>query len=84
MLDRRPNHDSMRTIQEFSKHALPSTPNESFESIILGKISSLGGKKVASDLPVDFCEVLIKLWTKCVEEEYVWLLYSSITFANFQ
>lgn len=71
MLDHRPKRDHLRTIQEFGKHALPSDPNESFESIILGNLPTLGLKKPVSDLPIEFCELLISLWSKCVKEEYV-------------
>ena len=31
----------------------------------------LGFNKSAKDLPIDFCELLISMWAKCVEEKYV-------------
>jgi hypothetical protein len=80
MLDHRPKRNHLRTIEELGKHALPSTPNESFESIILGSLPSLGLKKPVSDLPVEFCELLISLWSKCMDEKekYVRLILCSI------
>jgi hypothetical protein len=72
MLDHRPHQYHLRTIEALGNHALPSTPEESFESIILGKIPELGLRKPATDLPIEFCELFISLWTKCFEEKYVW------------
>jgi len=71
MLDHRPNKDHLRTIQALGAYALPSAKDESFESIILGKIPTLGLKKPASELPIEFCELVISIWTKCDHEEYV-------------
>jgi hypothetical protein len=71
MLDHRPNKDHLRTIEALGAYALPSAPKESFEAIILGKLPVLGLKKPISDLPVEFCELLISLWAKCFDEKYV-------------
>ena len=68
MLDHQPNRDHLRTIEELGKHALPSAPKESFQSMILGSLPTLGLKKPVSDLPVEFCELLISLWSKCMDE----------------
>jgi hypothetical protein len=72
MLDHRPYRDHRRTIEELGKHALPSTPKESFESTILGHIPAMARGRPMSDLPVEFCELLISLWKKCFEEKYVY------------
>jgi hypothetical protein len=71
MLDHRYKSEQPRTMEELSKYAFPSAPNESFQSILLGKIPVLGFNKPAKDLPIDFCELLISMWAKCVEEKYV-------------
>jgi hypothetical protein len=68
MLDYQPRRDHLRIIEELGKHALPSTPEQSFQSIILGSLPSLGLKRPISDLPIEFCELLISLWSRCMEE----------------
>ena len=79
MLDHRPYRDHSRTIEELGKHALPSAPKESFESTILGQIPTMGRGRPMSDLPVEFCELLISLWRKCFEEKYVCTNYQQLT-----
>jgi hypothetical protein len=71
MLDHRVDPKHLRTIEELGKYKLPSNPTESFQSIILGKIPTLGYRKPTSDLPIEFCELIISLWSKCMAEKYV-------------
>lgn len=72
MLDHRPSENHLRTIEALGNYALPSKPEESFESIILGQIPTLGFKRPSStDLPIEFCELLISIWSKCLDEKYV-------------
>ncbi|KAH6676267.1 DNA repair protein-like protein Rad26 [Halenospora varia] len=84
MLDHRIDRSHRRTIQELEKYSLPSKRDESFQSMILGKIPILGFKKAQKDLPIDFCELLISLWSKCMEEKYykpIHLLLDMLTLA---
>lgn len=71
MLDHRPNGGQLRTLEELGKQSLPSRPEESFESKILGTLPTFGLKRFAADLPVEFCELLISMWSDCMEEKYV-------------
>ncbi|CAG8973689.1 hypothetical protein HYALB_00006959 [Hymenoscyphus albidus] len=71
MLDHQIDFLHLRSIQELDKYSLPSASKESFQSVILGKIPMLGLKKSQKDLPVDFCELLISMWAKCMEEKYL-------------
>lgn len=71
MLDHRPKRDHLRTIEALDKYALPSAPNESFQSIIFGKLPTLGLKKPGSEFPIEFCELLISLWSESMKENYV-------------
>lgn len=71
MLDHRPRKDHIRTIEALGNYFLPSTPKESLASVILGRIPSLGLKKPTTELPIEFCHLLIFLWVKCFEEKYV-------------
>ena len=71
MLDHRVNANHLRTVEELGKHSLPSSPKESFQSMILGQIPELGINKSLKDLPIDFCELLVGIWKSCLEEKYV-------------
>ncbi|EKD18276.1 DNA repair protein Rad26 [Drepanopeziza brunnea f. sp. 'multigermtubi' MB_m1] len=75
MLDHRIDGKNLRTFEELGKHAYPSAPSESFQSIILCKVPSLGFKKLSKDLEIDFCELLISMWTRCMDEEYYEPMY---------
>jgi hypothetical protein len=82
MLDHRVDANHLRTLEELGKHSLPSTPKESFQSIILGRIPELGVKKSSKDLPIDFCELLVSIWKNCLEEKYVRCRNMPCTFAD--
>ncbi len=71
MLDHQIDSDHLRTIEELGKYALPSSPGESFQATILGKMPTLGLGKFPRDLPIDFCELLISIWSTCIEKEFV-------------
>ncbi|CAL3967172.1 unnamed protein product [Diplocarpon coronariae] len=84
MLDHRVDGKKLRTFEELGKHAYPSAPHESFQAIILGRIPSLGFRKQSKDLIIDFCELLISIWSQCFEEEYydpIYLFVAMLTFA---
>ncbi|CAD6448649.1 682f48f5-55cb-4af9-b9bc-b85d7091a730 [Sclerotinia trifoliorum] len=84
MLDHRPNREHLRTLEAFGKYALPSSPNESFSSLILGEIPRIGAKKPISEVPSEFCLFLIELWSKCMDESYytpIYLFVDILTFA---
>ncbi|KAH8809166.1 DNA repair protein-like protein Rad26 [Xylogone sp. PMI_703] len=84
MLDHRPRQDHLRTMEALSKYAFPSSPEESLASIIFGRLPSLGMKRSVTDLPIEFCELLVSLWAQCVEEKYlkpIYLLTDMLTLA---
>ncbi|KAF7869664.1 hypothetical protein EAF04_004448 [Stromatinia cepivora] len=84
MLDHRPDREHLRTVEAFGKYALPSSPNESFSSLILGEIPRIGAKKPISEVPSEFCLFLIELWSKCMDESYyipIYLFVDILTFA---
>ena len=78
MLDHRPSNGQLRTIEALAKHTLPSSNEESLAAVILGKIPTLGLKKHITELPVEFCELLISVWAKCFDEKYVWAMLLSV------
>lgn len=84
MLDHRPNKNHLRTLEALGKHALPSSPNESFSSLVLGELPRIGSKKPISEVPSEFCLFIIRLWSKCMDESYytpIYLFVDILTFA---
>ncbi|RFU30308.1 hypothetical protein B7463_g6024, partial [Scytalidium lignicola] len=84
MLDHRPRQDHLRTMEALSKYAFPSSQKESLASIIFGQLPTLGMKKSITELPIEFCELLVSLWAKCIEEKYlgpIYLLTDMLTLA---
>lgn len=80
ILDHRPSNGHLRTIEALGKYSLPSSNDESLAAVILGKIPLLGLRKQITELPVEFCELLISMWAMCVEGKYVGImLHSSIS-----
>jgi hypothetical protein len=71
MLDHKVDSKHKRTIQELENYALPSSPDDSLQTHLLSKIPELGLIKSQIELPVNFCELVISLWSKCMEEKYV-------------
>lgn len=84
MLDHRIDVNHLRTVEELGKYALPSSPKESFQSVILGQIPALGFKKQSKDLLIDFCNLLITLWRKCKDELYVCFRFTLYSKANMR
>lgn len=81
-LDHRPQRDQLRTTEEFARVYFPSNPQESFASIIYGKLPTLS-KQSAAEFPVQLCELLITLWKQCLTENYfqpLWLIIDLLTF----
>jgi hypothetical protein len=71
VFDHRPYKGHLRTFEEFTKLAFPSAPGISFASIILEKLPTLNAKQIPSDFPIEFCELIISLWSRCIAEKYV-------------
>ncbi|CZR64986.1 related to protein UVS-3 (presumed DNA repair and checkpoint control protein) [Phialocephala subalpina] len=83
MLDHRIDAEHLRTVEELGKYALPSSPKESFQSVILGQIPALGLKKQSKELSIEFCNLLITMWKKCKKELYLEPIHLLIDMLNF-
>ncbi len=71
VFDHRPYKDHLRTFEEFTRLAFPSAPGVSFASIVLEKLPTFNTKQVPSDFPIEFCELIVSLWSRCLAEKYV-------------
>ncbi|KAG9243376.1 DNA repair protein-like protein Rad26 [Calycina marina] len=83
MLDHRQSKDHVRTIEALGNYRLPSSVGESLAAAVLGAIPSLGSKKPVADLPIQFCEILISLWSRCFDEKYLKPLYLFVDWVSF-
>lgn len=84
VLDHKIDRDHLKTLEEFTKFAFPSAPDESFTSLFLGKLPTLSTKQATSDFPIELCELIISLWSRCLTEKYykpITLLLDLLTFA---
>lgn len=71
IFDHRPHRDHLRTLEEFASLAFPSATNESFASIVLGKLPAMNQKKSSAEFAIEFCELILSLWSRCLVEKYV-------------
>jgi hypothetical protein len=70
-MDHRPYSGHLRTFEEFAKLAFPTSPDESLASIVLGRLSGISKKRSPSEFPIEFCELIISIWSRCLEERFV-------------
>lgn len=71
VLNHRLRRGEDRTFEAFTNMAYPSTPERSFSSIILDGLSILSVKKGIEHFRAKFTEILLSIWSQCVEEKYV-------------
>ncbi|KAI1418774.1 hypothetical protein F5Y12DRAFT_463281 [Xylaria sp. FL1777] len=61
-------HSRPLTLEYLSHFELPSRPNESLASILLTKLSTAGDPGDPTQLPIQFCLEVIRLWDACKKE----------------
>ncbi|OBT86555.1 hypothetical protein VE02_04315 [Pseudogymnoascus sp. 03VT05] len=84
VLDHKIDRNHLKTIEELTKFAFPSAPDESLTSLILGKLPTLSTNPPSTDFPIELCELIISLWSRCLTEQYykpVFLLLDLLSFA---
>ncbi|KAF7561957.1 hypothetical protein G7046_g2181 [Stylonectria norvegica] len=57
------------TFEILSRFAFPSDTNTSFAAIIFQRIPLMGNPRAPMQLLVDFAELMVSIWSKCVEEK---------------
>ena len=62
--------DQPLTFDLFSRFTFPSEPTEPFSSIIFRKLPLMGSPREPLRLLVDFAELLIDMWQRCLSENY--------------
>ncbi|GAW24202.1 hypothetical protein ANO14919_137840 [Xylariales sp. No.14919] len=61
-------HGRPPTLEYLSRFKLPSRPNESLASILLTKLSTAVDPSDPTQLPIQFCLEVIRLWDGCRKE----------------
>ncbi|RKU39863.1 hypothetical protein DL546_000565 [Coniochaeta pulveracea] len=89
ILDHSPAHGQPLTFDLFSRYAFPSDPNHSLAAIILDKLPELGQgrdrlpEQQAVHLLVDFCELVLDMWSQCLNEKYFTPVHDIASLVSF-
>lgn len=68
VLEHRPAADGERTLEFLTRHFFPSDPTTSVSSLLVGKLTHYVPTKDKPDLPMYVCNILLDLWSKCLQE----------------
>lgn len=60
-----------RTFEAVTKLAFLSAPGRPFSSILLDGLSLLSVKKDIEHFPAKFAEIILSIWSQCIEEKHV-------------
>ncbi|TPX10351.1 uncharacterized protein E0L32_008756 [Thyridium curvatum] len=58
------------TFDAFARYSFPTDPDRTFASIILHRLPAMGSAAEVTQLPVDFCLLLLEIWSQCLSEKY--------------
>ncbi|KAK3057229.1 hypothetical protein LTR09_002268 [Extremus antarcticus] len=78
-----PYEGHIRSVEALAKYALPSNDRESLSSMLLASLTS---PLISTDenMPLKLSRIMLRLWRRCLEEEYykpVYLMLDMIRFA---
>ncbi|KAI1747039.1 hypothetical protein F4782DRAFT_522578 [Xylaria castorea] len=76
-------HGRPLTFEYLSRFELPSRPNESLASILLRKLSTAGDPDDPTQLPVQFCLEVIRLWDACKTEKVLAPITELVSLVSF-
>lgn len=69
-LDHSPFHGQSLTFDLFARFSFPSEPAQTVSSIIFQNLPQMGNPQEPIRLLVDFAELMIELWARCLAEQY--------------
>ncbi|CAK7212156.1 hypothetical protein SCUCBS95973_001346 [Sporothrix curviconia] len=58
------------TIELFSRYSFPSNKKQSLAFLMLQRIPSLEGTQGTAQLMLDFCQLVLGIWSQCLREQY--------------
>lgn len=59
-----------RTIEALTKSHFPSTTTMSISSILLDDLADPTTAKQSESMPLRLCEIMLKLWSRCLDEKH--------------
>jgi hypothetical protein len=83
VLDHRLLHEQPPTFDLLSRFHFPSDLSQSFSAMIFHKLHTLGDPEDPRRLLVDFCRLLIDIWTQCLQEKYYEPIYCLVSLVIF-
>ncbi|CAK7232227.1 hypothetical protein SEUCBS140593_008191 [Sporothrix eucalyptigena] len=58
------------TIELFSRYSFPSNKKQTLAFLMLQRIPNLEGTQGTARLMLDFCQLMLGIWSQCLREEY--------------
>ncbi|KAJ8122265.1 hypothetical protein O1611_g9883 [Lasiodiplodia mahajangana] len=83
ILNHSAGHDRPLTLDYLSRFTLQSRPNESIASILLQKLSTADDPGDPTQLPIQFCLEVIRLWDLCMHEDYLAPIVELVSLVSF-
>lgn len=62
--------DEPSTIELFSQYSFPSNRKQTLAFLMLQRIPKLEGAQGTSRLMLDFCQLVLGIWSQCLREQY--------------
>ena len=82
-LDHSGFHDRPLTFDVLARYFFPSDPMQSLASLIFQRLPQLGDPQDPMRLLVDFCELVLGLWSQCLSEKYYEPIYDLVSLLSF-
>ena len=60
-----------RSMEALTRYMFPSAPTKSLASLLLDALSPSPSKTSAADCRLHFCETIMSLWKRCLNEQFV-------------
>lgn len=83
VLDHGASHGHPLTFELFYRYSFPSDQAQTFGSLIFSKLPLLGSPQDPIRLLIDFCLLIIEMWTRCLEEKYYEPIYDLVALVSF-
>ncbi|KAI1129006.1 hypothetical protein F5Y10DRAFT_239333 [Nemania abortiva] len=83
ILNHSADHGRPLTLDYLSRFTLKARPNESIASILLRKLSTAGDPSDPTQLPIQFCLEVIRLWDLCMHENCLAPIIELVSLVSF-
>ncbi|KLU82173.1 hypothetical protein MAPG_01249 [Magnaporthiopsis poae ATCC 64411] len=83
VLDHGAVHGHPLTFDLFARYSFPSDQSQTFASLIFSKLPLLGNPQDPIRLLIDFCHLIIEIWSQCLHEKYYEPIYDLVALVSF-